>query len=79
MIRREDGNASSQRGANRNGGRGNERYDNRNNNRNGNGNQEFGGWDDRRQQQPPQEVTFTVPANKCGVIIGRGNYNLFYR
>lgn len=52
-------------------GRGRDRYENRGGNRNGN--QEFGGWDDRRQQQAPQEVTFTVPSSKCGVIIGRGN------
>ncbi|XP_022912976.2 far upstream element-binding protein 1 isoform X2 [Onthophagus taurus] len=52
---------------------GRERYDNRQNNRNNN--QDYGGgngWDDRRQQQPAQEVTFTVPSSKCGVIIGRG-------
>lgn len=73
MCRREDGGNRGHRG-------GRERFDNRGNR---NGNQEFSGWDDRRnqqQQQPPpqqqqqqsQEVTFTVPSAKCGVIIGRG-------
>ncbi|XP_045467746.1 far upstream element-binding protein 1 isoform X3 [Harmonia axyridis] len=33
-----------------------------------------GGWEDRRnnQNQGGAEVSFNVPANKCGVIIGRG-------
>ncbi|XP_030761086.1 far upstream element-binding protein 3 [Sitophilus oryzae] len=31
-----------------------------------------GGWNDRGGPGPQQEVSFTVPANKCGVIIGRG-------
>ncbi|KAJ8923975.1 hypothetical protein NQ315_006751 [Exocentrus adspersus] len=43
---------------------------------NRNGGQDYGGgnqWDDRRgPQQPTQEVSFIVPSNKCGVIIGRG-------
>lgn len=67
------------RGGGMRGGGGRDRYDGRgSNSRNGN-NQEYGGWDDRRsqqqqqqQQQQPQEVTFTVPSGKCGVIIGRG-------
>lgn len=59
------------------GGRGGrERYDSRGSNRNGSGNQDYGGWDERRPQQPPQEVTFTVPSSKCGVIIGRGKFFL---
>lgn len=69
MLRRDDGSGGGGRGM---GGRGGpNRYDNRGSNRNGDygGN---GGWDDRRQQQHPQEVTFSVPSSKCGVIIGRG-------
>ncbi|XP_049818371.1 far upstream element-binding protein 3 isoform X3 [Aethina tumida] len=53
------------------GGRGSDGYDR--GNRNGGG--EYGGgapWDDRQQGPPQQEVTFTVPSSKCGVIIGRG-------
>lgn len=65
-----DGNGGGRGGPN-GGGRGRDRFDNRGGNRNG-GNQDYGGWDDRRPQQPPQEVTFTVPSSKCGVIIGRG-------
>lgn len=72
------------RGGGMRGGGGRDRYDGRgSNSRNGN-NQEYGGWDDRRsqqqqqqQQQQPQEVTFTVPSGKCGVIIGRGMYRIF--
>lgn len=82
VIRREDGNnGQPQRGGgnrNNSGRGGNERYDNRNN-RNGNSNQEYGGWDERRPQQPPQEVTFSVPASKCGVIIGRGKYITYFK
>lgn len=59
------------------GGRNRDRYDNRGNNRNG-GSQDYGGWDDRRPQQPAQEVTFTVPSTKCGVIIGRGKFVIFH-
>lgn len=58
------------------GGRNRDRYDNRGNSRNTN--QDYGGWDDRRPQQPAQEVTFTVPSTKCGVIIGRGEYHLCF-
>ncbi|XP_018319791.1 far upstream element-binding protein 1 isoform X2 [Agrilus planipennis] len=55
------------------GGRGGrERFDGRGGNRNGGGQEYGGGWDDRRPPQQPQEVTFTVPSNKCGIIIGRG-------
>lgn len=67
-----DGGRGGGGGPMRGGGR--DRYDSRGSSRNGN-NQEYGGWDDRRpqqQNQQPQEVTFTVPSGKCGVIIGRG-------
>lgn len=53
------------------GGRGEGGFDTRGN-RNGGGSQEFGGWGDDRRNGPPQEVQFSVPSNKCGVIIGRG-------
>lgn len=36
-----------------------------------------GGWGDQRQEQQ-MEVTFVVPSNKCGVIIGKGNVNLIF-
>ncbi|KAF7281532.1 P-element somatic inhibitor isoform X2 [Rhynchophorus ferrugineus] len=42
--------------------------------RNGGGG-DFGGptsWNDRGGPGPQQEVSFTVPSNKCGLIIGRG-------
>lgn len=58
-------------------GGGRDRYDSRGSSRNGN-NQEYGGWDDRRPQQAPQEVTFTVPSSKCGVIIGRGKLKVAF-
>ncbi|KAL3288460.1 hypothetical protein HHI36_002905 [Cryptolaemus montrouzieri] len=62
-------------GGRRGGGRGGGRdgFDNRGGNRNGGGG-DYGGWEDRRnnQSQGGSEVSFTVPANKCGVIIGRG-------
>lgn len=66
------------RGGGRGGrGGGGDRFDRGNRN----GGQDYGGgsnqWDDRRgPQQPPQEVSFTVPSNKCGVIIGRGRFIL---
>lgn len=56
--------------------RGRERYDSRSSSRSNN--QDYGGWEDRRSQQQPQEVTFTVPSSKCGVIIGRGAFKSFF-
>lgn len=42
-------------------------------NRGRNGGEYGGGWEDRRNNQNQgSEVSFNVPANKCGVIIGRG-------
>lgn len=67
VIRRDgDGNGGGRNGGGNRGNR--DRFDGRGNGRNG-GN-DYQGWDDRRQSA---EVTFTVPASKCGVIIGRGN------
>lgn len=66
VIRRDgDGNGGGRNGGGNRGNR--DRFDGRGNGRNG-GN-DYQGWDDRRQSA---EVTFTVPASKCGVIIGRG-------
>ncbi|KAK9883998.1 hypothetical protein WA026_004933 [Henosepilachna vigintioctopunctata] len=66
-----EGNGGGRRGG---GGRGGVRdgFDNRGGNRNGSGG-DYGGWEDRRNNQSQgSEVSFSVPANKCGVIIGRG-------
>ncbi|XP_066142833.1 far upstream element-binding protein 3 isoform X2 [Euwallacea fornicatus] len=52
------------------GGRGGN-FGNRGNDRNGGGGGDYGGWNDRGGQAS-QEVQFVVPANKCGVIIGKG-------
>jgi hypothetical protein len=45
------------------------------------GNGGGGGWDRRPGgmqqgggQMDKQEATFTIPAAKCGIVIGRGNY-----
>lgn len=45
-----------------------------------------GGWDRRpggmqQGQMDKQEATFTIPAAKCGIVIGRGNksYTLFVK
>lgn len=76
-VHRRDTDGNGGRGGPNGGGRGRDRFDNRGGNRNG-GNQEYGGWDDRRQQQQPQEVTFSVPSSKCGVIIGRGMEQTFF-
>ncbi|KAL1513594.1 hypothetical protein ABEB36_002988 [Hypothenemus hampei] len=61
------------RGAGRTGRSGH--YNNRGNDRNGGGGGDYGGnqggWNDRGAPAS-QEVQFVVPANKCGVIIGKG-------
>jgi len=67
------------------GGPGGPPYD-RMGNRGGGGAGDFGnggggGWDRRPGgmqqgggQMDKQEATFTIPAAKCGIVIGRGNY-----
>lgn len=49
------------------------------NDRNGGGGGDYGGgWNDRGGAGS-QEVQFVVPANKCGVIIGKGKYLRLHR